>query len=81
MRGIGSITKLMALVRTCGQMVESTLVSGLITTCREQGFTFTLTECDMTDSTKTTKRKDLDSTSGLMVESMKVGGIWVNSTV
>lgn len=81
MKGIGSITKLMALARTCGQMVESTLVSGLITTCREQGFTFMQTECDMMDSTKTTKRKDLDSTSGLMVESMKVGGIWVNSTV
>ena len=35
----------------------------------------------MTDSTKMTKRRDLDSTSGLMVESTKVGGIWVNSMV
>ena len=80
MRENGTITKLMALALTCGQTVGSTMVSGSTMTCKEWEFISTLTEFDMTDSTKTTKRRDLDNTSGLTAESMKVGGIWVNST-
>jgi hypothetical protein len=70
----------MVLALTSGQTAESTTVSGLIMICRELAFTSMLTECDTTDSIKTTKRKATVSTFGMMAESMKVGGIWANST-
>ena len=80
MRANGSIIKSMALALTFGRMVANTTDNGSTTIWRASEFTFMRTACATTVNTTTIRRRDTDSTSGLMVAHTKAGGIRASST-
>lgn len=65
---------------TCGMMDASISDFGEKMTCMDSAFIITLMVCATTDNTRTTKRKGMESTTGLMAANTKVGGIKASST-
>lgn len=71
----GLITKFMAMEYTSGKMAGNITANGLKTICKVTAFTFTQMEFDTMANILMTRKKDTESTIGLMVESMKGGGM------
>ena len=78
--GIGWTTESKGTALTHGSMEENTLDNGATTTCTDMAFTYGKTADAMKDTMNLTKSMGTGSMSGQMAASMRVIGLWENST-